>query len=386
MFKKNLIRLVRNLQFSEQVTLKREKNSYHLRFFFSAPVHRSIFALFLIFPTALFGCRGKFDDANDAGDSIEQISELLRQNPQPPELRYAELNKMARAMHERSPAEMVLFLTDWVEKNPDDPYNAYWLFMVATEYLNTEKSGSEGARPIAEYYFERILKNYPDLLVNGESVHFACLENLIKISKNTANRISYFNRLINGFPKKVSITEMYVRLALEYEKEGDWNQVLKAYSAFLEQPDASTIQIAGIPDAYKNARKLVDFSKSPKNWTFDSLDSLEKAVKRAIAAYDWKALDSYRSKTNFFTMSWKTSESDANAEADFSMRNFMRGNRIRYNADLDDTSTGEAYLRTTGWSTYVNVWYFCFRKVNFPVDPDIHGRWEWAGIYLGEKL
>ena len=27
-----------------------------------------------------------------------------------------------------------------------------------------------------------------------------------------------------------------------------------------------------------------------------------------------------------------------------------------------------------------------FRKVNFPLDPDIHGNWEWAGIYMGEKL
>ncbi|MCI6442425.1 MAG: tetratricopeptide repeat protein, partial [Spirochaetia bacterium] len=46
----------------------------------------------------------------------------------------------------------------------------------------------------------------------------------------------------------------------------------------------------------------------------------------------------------------------------------------------------EAYLRTTGWSNYVNVWYLYFRKVNFPADPEIHGRWEWAGIYYGEKL
>ncbi|WP_237706474.1 hypothetical protein [Treponema sp. JC4] len=86
-------------------------------------------------------------------------------------------------------------------------------------------------------------------------------------------------------------------------------------------------------------------------------------------------------------MSWKQDEMDANAQEEFSMRSFMRGNRIRFADSLDPSSTpSEAYLRTTGWSTYVPVWYLYFRKVNFPLDSDIHGNWEWAGIYMGEKL
>ena len=132
---------------------------------------------------------------------------------------------------------------------------------------------------------------------------------------------------------------------------------------------------------------MVDFAKSAKDWTFESLDALETAVKNAISRYDWRSLDKYRSKVNFFAMSWKANGSDANALEYFSMHNFMRGNRIRYAKELDDSSNpNEAYLRTTGWSQYINVWYLYFRKVNFPADPDIHGRWEWAGIYYGEKL
>ena len=65
----------------------------------------------------------------------------------------------------------------------------------------------------------------------------------------------------------------------------------------------------------------------------------------------------------------------------------MTGNRIRYSSELDGASNpNEAYLRTWGWSTYVSVWYLYFRKVDFPIDPEIHGRWEWAGIYFGEML
>ena len=96
---------------------------------------------------------------------------------------------------------MILFLTDWVEKNPKDIYNAYWLLMVASSYLEN------GAEPVAEYYFNRILKNYPDLLVQGKSVHFICLQHLIQISTDSTNKISYFNQLVNRFPSLVSITE-----------------------------------------------------------------------------------------------------------------------------------------------------------------------------------
>mgnify|MGYP002624279811 CR=1 FL=1 len=315
-------------------------------------------------------------------ETQNQLHLLLRDKSLSQESRYAVVNRIANNLYSaKNYKELTLFLTDWVEEHPDDTYNAYWLLMVASTYLEN------GAEPVAEYYFERILKNYADLLVQGKSVHLSCLQHLIQISKTPSNRISYFNELVSRFPSNVSTTEMYVRLALEYEKEGEWNQVLRSYSQFLEQPDASTIQIPGIPDAYANARQMVDFAKSSKDWTFESLDALETAVKNAISRYDWRALDTYRSKVNFFAMSWKASESDANALEYFSMRNFMRGNRIRYAKELDDSSNpNEAYLRTTGWSQYINVWYLYFRKVNFPADPDIHGRWEWAGIYYGEKL
>ena len=60
--------------------------------------------------------------------------------------------------------------------------------------------------------------------------------------------------------------------------------------------------------------------------------------------------------------------------------------RIHYNRDLDrDSNTREAYLRTWGWSYRIKTWYLYFRRVHFPADPEIHGQWEWAGIYFGEK-
>ncbi|MCH5290706.1 MAG: tetratricopeptide repeat protein [Treponema sp.] len=321
-------------------------------------------------------------DSRASRATHEQLAELLKNQSLSDETRYAIVNSMAKNMLSvKDYTSLILFLTDWVETHPQDMFNSWWLLMTAYAYLESNAS------PIAEYYLERIIRDYPDLSVQGTSVHFLCLQHLIQISRSSANRISYFNQLITNFPNDVSRTEMYLRLAREYEQEGDWNQAVKSYTLFLEQEDATTIQIAGIPNAYVEAKQLIDFNNSSKDWTFETLDALVAAVKNAISTYNWQALDRYKSKVNFFTMSWRQDETGNNSLANFSMRSFMVGNRIRYNAELDSMSSPwEAYLRTTGWSNYVNIWYLYFRKVNFPADPDIHGRWEWAGIYLGEKL
>ncbi len=312
----------------------------------------------------------------------ESLAALLKNDNLDSVSRYAIINQMANNIMSLDESRtLILFLTDWVEEKPDDIYNAYWLLMTAYAYK------SQKAEPVAEYYFDRILRNCADLLVSGKSIHLICLQNLIQISKTSHNRIKYFNELINRFPSNVSITELYLRLALEYENESEWDEALKAYSIFLAQPDASTIQISGEPNAYKKARQIVGFSNSAKDWTSESLSGLEEKVKTAISNYDWYSLDKYKAKVNFFSMSWKQDEMDPNTQEAFSMRNFMHGQRIRFNKELDSASnSNEAYLRTWGWSSYVPVWYLYFRKVNFPLDPDLNGNWEWAGIYMGEKL
>ena len=313
----------------------------------------------------------------------EELKEILLTQQLEPKQRYTIINQMANALlSEQDYQGVILLLTNWVEENPDDMYNSYWLLMTAYAYL------SLNAEPVAEYYFDRILQTCPDLLVKGSSIHFMCLQNLIQISKTPSHRIKYFNELINRFPDNVNTTELYLRLSIEYQKDNQWDQALKTCELFLQQPDATTIQIPGEPDAYKNARHLIDFNKSSKDWTFESLSALESAVKRAIRNYDWKSLDKYKAKVNFFSMSWKQDEMDANSQESFSMKDWMRGgNRIRYSDTLDETSNpNEAYLRTWGWNTYVSVWYLYFRKIDFPMDPDINGNWEWAGIYIGNKL
>jgi tetratricopeptide (TPR) repeat protein len=333
----------------------------------------------------LFSCKNHTIDSsaskqvpNTQGILISLLQDKTLSN----ESRFALANQIAlNYLQSGKQTDLILFLTGYVKDHPDDEFNAYWLLMTAYAYQK------ESADDIAELYFERIIRNYKDLIVDGESIQFRCLQNLVQISTSHTNRIEYFNQLITRFPGKISKTELYVRLAQEYEALGDWNQAIKSYTLFLAQNDAGSIQIAGIPDAYETARNLIDFNNSPKDWTFDTLEDLEYAIKSAISHYQYTELDTYKSKVNFFAMSWRQDAEDKNAQETFSMKDYGWGNLIHYNAELDESSNAnEAYLRTWGWSRYLTVWYFYFRKVNFPIDPEIHGRWEWAGIYFGDKL
>ena len=361
----------------QSVIIMVNSNTMHKTKFFSL-------VFVAVIPFFLTDCKtsSKKDSKQILIEDQEKLANLLQNETLDQTQRYSIVNKIAlNYMLLEKNQDLILFLTSWVEDHPDDIYNAYWLGLTAEAYRKT------GAEPIAEYYYDRILRNYPDLSVKGKSIHFECLQQLIRISKNSKVRIKYFTDLLNRFPANVSITELYLRLALEYEKENEWDEALKAYTMFLAQPDSSTIQISGEPNAFKKARQIVGFSKSDKDWTFESLSALENAIKKAIRNYDWRALDRYKAKVNFFSISWKQDEIDSDQAEEFSLKSYMRGNKVSYNAELDELSNAnEAYLRTWGWSQYVSTWYLYFRKVNYPRDPEINGNWEWAGIYLGEKL
>ena len=279
--------------------------------------------------------------------------------------------------------ELAVFLTSDAAAGNVDTYSAYWLLMAADVYMK------QNAPEIAAYYFNQILDNCPDLTVRGNSIHQICLQNLISISHSPQRLIQYYTDYIRQFPQDKKATEFYFMLARAYEQAGEWEMAIQSYTKFLQQ-EKYDVAIPGIPDSYAYAKRIIDYNNSSKEWTFATLDELVASIKRALDRYDTKALEQYRAKVNFFAMSWEQNYTAAGfqeSDIEFQIRDFMRGNRITYNAELDPDSTPyEAYLRTSGWSQYVAVWYLYFRKVNFPADPETHGRWEWAGIYYGEKI
>ena len=274
--------------------------------------------------------------------------------------------------------KLASFLTDLADRYPDDPNDAWYLFTAAWCY------DSEAAAPIASLYYERVVNNYPDLEIEGTSIHYESLMRLIRTEKSPEKRIGDFSTLISRFQDRVDMGQMFFLLGKEYERVGDWAKAVETYARFL--PYFST-QIPGYPDAFTYARNIVDFYNSPKDWAYEDLDALVRGIEVALDSGSSMQLRKYRAKVNFFAMSWHQDENDVNSQVLFDFAPLMVGSRVNYANALDpSSSTREAYLKTWGWSDRVTTWYLYFRKINFPADPDIHGRWEWAGIYFGEKM
>ena len=297
------------------------------------------------------------------------------------QIRFALIDKIASYLQaEHKIKSLTVFLQSIIDSEPNNPYNAYLLLRLAAAYREVQEE------VIAAYYFEYIVQNYSDMLVNGQSVHLACLKNLIELAGTDARSAVYYSRLLTDFYNEFDPAQAYFMLAQAYEKQGEWRLAIQAYTRFLNLHRFDVI-VPGIPDSYGYARKIVDYSASTKSWTFNTLDELMSTIKTAIRLQDYATLERCRSKVNFFAMSWKQELSDTQQQSDVNLKNFMYGSAVTIAAELDPSSTPyEAYLRTSGWNQYVRTWYLYFRKINFPADPAIHGRWEWAGIYYGEKI
>jgi len=313
-------------------------------------------------------------------EKFKELFHLLKMEEDGSEGEFAVIREIAASFARLGDYERLIhFLSARTIGNPIDPYNGYYYLMIA--YANIQQNSPQ----IAALYFDLIIRNYPDLVINDESsIHLVCLKHLIDLNKNAERQVWYYNELISRFPDKIDLGTSYFMLGQACERIGDWNGAIQAYTNYL--PYTGTI-IPGFPNADQYARQQVDYSRVTKDWTFASLPELREAIQRAIDQGNPHMLMRYQAKANFFARSWEQMEADNVRMTAFNLTQFMYGNRIRYAPTLDASSTAtEAFLRTTGWSLTLNVWYLYFRKINFPQDPETHGRWEWAGIYYGEKF
>lgn len=329
----------------------------------------------------LFSCKKSveysiFGGYEDLNDRTKYLFEVLKDSKDE-KIIFSIRNEIAKELVLLGQSKrLIVFLTSIVETS--DHYTNYFLLMLANEYME------KGMPEIASYYFERIVESNEDLIIKDKSLRLLSLNTLIKNTEKAEKLIHYYSLLIRDFGEQINMPYSLFMLARAYEKIGEWNMAIQTYSKFLNLKEFDIV-IPGIPDSYSYAKKIVDYSSSSKDWTVESLEELVDILTQAIRVHNYNLLEKYRSKVNFFAMSWKQEMSEA--KTDYTIYNLMYAGNIQIAKNVDSSSTPyEAYLRTSGWTHYSKTWYFYLRKINFPADPSIHGRWEWAGIYYGEKL
>ncbi len=294
------------------------------------------------------------------------------------ETRFVYVQQITAALRAHGDANRLnLFLTDYVRRHPKDPYDAYYLYVVAQDYDGV------GAFPFAAAYYDRIVADYPDLMVRGKSLHYLCLMRLIKITKDPQARVGYYKDLIARYGDKIQMGPTYYSLGETYGELHEWDLELQAFKSYLSYPD---VPIPGHPEARNEVTYFVNFYEYPKkNWAMPSLSDLVTAIRSAIANQNVSLLLHYQAKVGFFVRSWESGDTPTPDDPEFLTDFGVFMNPSVWVSDTLDANSQEAYLRTGGWTYRIETWYLYFRRINFPADPNVQGQWEWAGIYFGDK-
>jgi tetratricopeptide (TPR) repeat protein len=318
-------------------------------------------------------------DSNDP--EVRELYEMIAVEDDP-QVRAVAIERLSGfLLVDSGPTPLIAYLTSLVEHHPKDEYGALYLYIVAQTYLET------GALELSRYYYQRVVTGYADVRVRDLSLRKASLEQLVRLSPNPEQRVAYYRTLINEYEDEVNLGLMYYRLAENLELLGEWDEVYAAYRSFLRFP---SVQVPGEPNAYRIIEQRVQFYNSPRNWTLPTLEDLRRTITWALANKDTRTLARYQAGVNFFTRSWEQDFDDPNTTPLWDIGELLRLTRRGLSIDREvdiDADGDEAYLWTYGWGGLrIRTWYLYFRKVHFPPDPEIHGSWEWAGIYLGERL
>jgi len=350
-----------------------------------------VFALVVAFFIVQSGTREDFFVVgnSDQRASLLSLFQLLSRENQPGATRFTLLHEITQQLRAQGEVSRInLLLTTYTAQNPTDPFGAHYLYEVAENYR------AEGALPLARAYYRRILRAFPDLVEKGESIHYLCLIRLIPLETEPSAKRAVFQELNARFRYKMTTPELFYAWGRASESLGRWDEAQAAYDSFLKFTDPT---VPGDPKAASRIHSLVDLAQTDRAWIRPDLGQLIDQVKKAVLSNDTYTMESLRAKVGFFSVSWDNNDvTDALSEA-FDIRQFLRelvqqahyggGTEVQFADKLDEGSNeSEAYLRSTGWNYRIPTWYFYFRRVEYPADPDLNGSWEWAGLFFGEKL
>lgn len=282
-----------------------------------------------------------------------------------------------------------------------DPYLSMYFYLLGQIYEN------KGEEDVAVLYYQIILRQLEDVKINDKSLHKTILEKLLFLETNPYLKRQYNAILLERFSSKSTLKEKSLwnyQMATLLEKIGHWKEAIDYFQNYLNLGYFSLPEniLRTNPNIYEDIRTKIMFHYSKKNWTFRNLEDLKNKVKTGVYNFDAYTLNKIRTYNSFFIREWNQQsttmaiDTDAINSSDINVLNFLkeflslsknfRGkSKITFEPDFDSESSEKlVYLKSYGWNR-INQWYFVFRKIDYPLDPQLNGNWEWIGIFLGEK-
>lgn len=248
-----------------------------------------------------------------------------------------------------------------------------------------------GYTPLAIHLVRRLEKEAGEIVYRGNSLRPALLDFLVRNGSEALERLRWIRALSAIATARQMPIELSHQLGRAYQEVGFWDKAIQTYRFTLSLPGARDRLDKG---EYNRMKTLVAYHANPPNVISRSLPWLVSRIREALERGDVWALSSLQSRADFVIQYWgqeRAHHPNPDPETFFLgllqfSRNLEGAITVRWDPSPHEMSTDdEVYIKTTNWyADWLNA-YFYFRKIFYPPRADIHGSWEWAGLYLGGK-
>ncbi|ACH93344.1 uncharacterized conserved protein [Borrelia duttonii Ly] len=288
-------------------------------------------------------------------------------------------------MHNKDYEDALSFVNKGIADDEDKEYYPLYFYLMGNIYSYIKED------EIAFTYYRYIVDNFDDYIYENSSIKLDIAKRVINLNIDAIDKINYYKLLLNDNFESMTNADRgnyYYNLALSLEDVQSYDEAYLYYKKLLSIP-RSDLKIDSRD--YSAVMTKINYYDNPDFVVYRNLNDLISDVKRYIFSGNTTKLLSIRDKHNFFIQSWDQRSGKSNSINTNSFLTTMiklssrRKNGIQFAKTFEaDSSNDISYLGSSGWE-HIWEWYFVFKKISYPKDPEINDGWAWIGVYLGKK-
>ncbi len=288
-------------------------------------------------------------------------------------------------MHNKDYEDALRFVNQGVANDESNEYYPLYFYLMGNIYSSIKEDS------VAFTYYRYVVDNFDDYIYENSSIKLDIAKRVIGLNIDAGYKVNYYKLLLNYDSENLTNEDRgnyYYNLALSLESIQSYDEAYFYYKKLLTIPRAN-LKIDSRD--YSGVITKVNYYDNPDFVIYRNLNDLIYYVKRYIFSGNTTSLLSIRDKHNFFIQSWDQRGGRSNSINTNSFLTTMiklssrRKNGIQFATTFEEDSSDDiSYLGSTGWE-HIREWYFVFKKISYPKDPEINNGWAWIGVYLGKK-